>query len=149
MSATGLEVLDKTVQTTNIWLNEIMAELIPDRQTAWHVLGAVLRPLRDRLSIDQAAHLSAQLPIIVRGVFYDQWHPADEPRRERHLDEFLAHVAAGLEQARPVNARDATRTVFGVLARHVSPGEVRKLRDTLPAEIRTLWPENGGARPAA
>ena len=39
MSATGLDVFDKTLQTTN---NEIMAKLGPDRQVAWHVLGAVL-----------------------------------------------------------------------------------------------------------
>lgn len=34
MSATGLEVFDKTIQTTNIWLGEIERELAPDRQRA-------------------------------------------------------------------------------------------------------------------
>ena len=42
MSATGLDVFDKTLQTTNIWLDEIMAKRGLDRQMAWHVLGAVL-----------------------------------------------------------------------------------------------------------
>ena len=50
MAATGLDVFDKTLQTTNIWLDEIMEVIGPDRQVAWHTLGAVLRPLRDRLS---------------------------------------------------------------------------------------------------
>ena len=36
MSATDLEVFDKTLQTTNIWLDEIMAKLGPDRRVAWH-----------------------------------------------------------------------------------------------------------------
>ncbi|TMJ79725.1 MAG: DUF2267 domain-containing protein, partial [Alphaproteobacteria bacterium] len=49
MSATGLDVFDKTLQTTNIWLDEIMGKLGPDRQVAWHVLSAVLHALRDRL----------------------------------------------------------------------------------------------------
>jgi uncharacterized protein (DUF2267 family) len=49
MSATGLDVFDKTLQTTNIWLDEIMAKFEPDRQVAWHALGAVLHALRDRL----------------------------------------------------------------------------------------------------
>jgi uncharacterized protein (DUF2267 family) len=62
MSATGVNVFDKTLQTTNIWLDEIMEELGLDRQLAWHILGAVLRALRDRLPADLAAHLSAQLP---------------------------------------------------------------------------------------
>ena len=41
MSATGLDVFDKTLQTTNIWLDEIMAKLGPDRQVAWHGMCSV------------------------------------------------------------------------------------------------------------
>ena len=48
MSATGLAVFDKTLQVTNTWLDEIIAELGPDRQVAWHVLSAVLHAVRDR-----------------------------------------------------------------------------------------------------
>ncbi|HEX6114281.1 MAG TPA: DUF2267 domain-containing protein [Geminicoccaceae bacterium] len=51
MSATGLDVFDKTLQTTNIWLDEILDELRPDRQHAYHVLRAVLHALRDRLPL--------------------------------------------------------------------------------------------------
>src|SRR5215216_2105665 len=54
MSATGLDVFDKTLQTTNTWLDEIMAKIGPDRQLAWHALGAVLRALRDRLPLGLA-----------------------------------------------------------------------------------------------
>ncbi len=73
MSATGLDVFDKTLQTTHVWLNEMMEEIGPDRQVAWHVLGAVLRALRDRLPLELAVHLGSQLPILVRGAYYDQW----------------------------------------------------------------------------
>jgi uncharacterized protein (DUF2267 family) len=59
MSATGLNVFDKTLQTTNIWLDEIMAGICPNRQLAWHVLAATLRGYRDRLSLAEAAHLGA------------------------------------------------------------------------------------------
>jgi hypothetical protein len=34
--ATGLEAFDKSIQTTNIWLNEIMEDIGPDRPgTCW------------------------------------------------------------------------------------------------------------------
>lgn len=59
MSATGLPVFDDTVQKTNIWLNEVMDELGPDRQRAYRALRAVLHTLRDRLTTEEAAHLSA------------------------------------------------------------------------------------------
>ena len=139
MSSTGLEVFDKTVQTTNIWLNEISADLGPDRHVAWHVLGAVLRALRDRLPIDLAAHLGAELPILVRGTYYDQWRPQTAPEKSRHLDDFLQRVSDGLSDTRPVNVQDAVSAVFRVLSRHVAPGQIAKVRDALPQEVRSLW----------
>lgn len=103
MSATGLDVVDKTVQTTNIWLDEVMERLGPDRQLAWHALGATFHALRDRLPIHDAAHLSAQLPLLLRGLFFDQWRPSEQPSKERTLAAFLAHVAAGLQAVWPTD----------------------------------------------
>ena len=74
MSATGLEGFDKTVQTTNAWLKEIMEATGLDRRRAYRALAAVLHALRDRLTVDEVAQLGAQLPILVRGLYYDQWH---------------------------------------------------------------------------
>src|SRR5947199_9478445 len=79
MSATGLDVFDKTLQTTNIWLDEIIATLGSDRQVAWKVLSVVLHKLRDRMPVELSAHLSAELPLLVRGVYYDQFAPAKQP----------------------------------------------------------------------
>src|SRR5690606_21674653 len=83
MSATGLDVFDRSLQTTNIWLNEMMESLGPDRQLSWHVLGVVLRTLRDRLPADLAAHLGTQLPLIVRGAYYEQFEPGRQPVKSR------------------------------------------------------------------
>ena len=62
MSASGLDVFDKTLQTTHIWLDALMRDeaIGPDRRIAWHVLGAALRAVRHRVPLDLAAHLGAQ-----------------------------------------------------------------------------------------
>jgi uncharacterized protein (DUF2267 family) len=138
MSATGLEVFDKTLQITNGWLKEIMDELGPDRQLAWHVLGAVLRAIRDRLPEDLSAHLASQLPLLVRGTYYDRYAPSAMPRRAGSADEFLAEISEELRQSRPVDSRDAVRAVCGVLGRHVEAGQLAKVWAALPAEIRRL-----------
>jgi uncharacterized protein (DUF2267 family) len=140
MSATGLDVFDKTLQTTNIWLKEIAEEIGPDRQRAYHALGAVLRALRDRLTIDEAAQLSAQLPLLIRGIYFDQWRPAEQPKRVRHLDDFLAMIAESDGEGAPIDPEDAARAVFKVLGRHIARGEADQLKAVLPAEIRSLWP---------
>lgn len=142
MSATGLDVFDKTLQTTNIWLDEVMHRVGPDRQVAWHVLGAVLRALRDRLPLDLAAHLGAQFPLLIRGHYYDQWHHPSEPERIRSQDEFLKRVGDGLKGGtRPINVTDAVQAVFAVLDNHVTFGQIEKVKGALPKEIVALWPQ--------
>ena len=145
MSSTGLDVFDKTLQTTNIWLDEIMQTLGPERNVAWHVLGAVIRALRDRLPAELSAHLSAQLPLLVRGAYYDRYRPGHGIAPLHTDDDFLHHVAEDLGGIRPVNVRKATQSVFAVLVHHVTPEQVEKVKASLPASIRALWPEHGAA----
>jgi uncharacterized protein (DUF2267 family) len=149
MAATGLEVFDKTLQTTNIWLDEIMKEIGSDRHAAWHTLGAVLRTLRDRLPLELAVHLGAQLPLLVRGTYYEQWHVASQPTRLHTVDEFLERVTEGLHGTRPVNVREATLAVMRTVARHIDAGQVQKVGGALPEAIRAFWREGaaeGGGR---
>jgi uncharacterized protein (DUF2267 family) len=146
MSATGLEVFDRTLQTTHIWLDEIIEDLHTDRQTAWHVLGAVMRPLRDRLPPGLSAHLSAELPLLIRGSYFDQWRPGAEKLKMRSLAAFLERVSDGLRDTKPIGSLDAVRTVFSVLERHLDRGQAEKVRQALPEEIRALWPDGAASR---
>src|SRR5436853_7629075 len=102
MSAHGLDVFDRTFETTHVWLNEICNDLGPDKQVAWKVLSTVLHKLRDRLTINLAAHLGAQLPLLVRGVYYDQFEPGNMPTQFRSPEEIGADAARGLHRPRPV-----------------------------------------------
>ncbi|HEV7265293.1 MAG TPA: DUF2267 domain-containing protein [Falsiroseomonas sp.] len=124
----------------------------PDRKLAWHVLGAVLMTLRDRLPIELATHLGAQLPLLVRGHYYGQWHVAAQPERLRSLDEFLGRVSERMSgMGRPVDVRDATRAVLRTLSRHVEPGQVEKVLGAMPQELKDFWPQEeiGAANDAA
>jgi uncharacterized protein (DUF2267 family) len=138
MSANGLEVFDKTLQTTHIWLDEITDALGPDRQFAWKVLSIVLRKIRDRIPAELAAHLAAELPLIVRGTYYDQYEPTKQPTNA-DLDEFVEDVGRWLSDARPVDPRAAIRAVMTVLSRHVPAGQIGKVQDALPQSLRDFW----------
>jgi len=139
MSTNGLDVFDKTIQTTNIWLDELMAEIGPHRQVAWKVLCVVLRKLRDRLPIELAAHLSAELPLLIRGAYYDQHQPARQPSTCRSMAAFCDEVGEWLQDTRPVDPRLAVEAVFRVLSRHVPEGQISKVHDALPRDIRDAW----------
>ena len=141
MSATGLKVFDTTLQKTNRWLNELMQLLgWGDRERAYLALRATLHALRDRLTVEEAAQLSAQLPMLVRGFYFEGWDPTGKPKKERHEEEFLTDIALAFPDEEVVDAAQVTRAVFTLLAIHVSEGEIEDVRQLLPSGLRHLWP---------
>lgn len=140
MTTTDLRQFDATVHKTNQWISDLLAELDwQDRQGAYGALRSVLHALRDRLSIQEASDLAAQLPMLVRGFYYEGWQPSKAPVRSRTSSEFLEHVRGGIADEDWVDVEQITRAVFRVLTKHVSPGEIEDVRRCLPEDIRTLW----------
>ncbi len=140
MSEKKLDVIDTTVQKTYEWLGDIREELhIPDSQTAYHALSSVLHTLRDRLPAEDVAGFGAQLPILIRGIFYDAWRPAGKPLKIRSREQFLDLVAERFGGIAVVQPERLVHAVLTVVEKHVSPGEVEKLQSTLPRDIRELW----------
>lgn len=144
MSETGVAGLDHTVQETNIWLKAIAEQLLfDDRHHAYNALRAVLHALRDRLQPEVAVHLGAQLPMLVRGIYYEGWHMAGKPTKERSAQEFADHVRKGLPPQFPMDPLMVTRGVFEILWERLDPGEFAKLMNHLPDSLRTLRPRIG------
>jgi uncharacterized protein (DUF2267 family) len=138
MSTSGLAVLDHTVQETNIWLKAVAEQLQLDRHDAYIALRAVLHALRDRLPPEVAVHLGAQLPMLVRGFYYEGWHMAGKPTKDRSVQDFSEHVLRELPPQFPMDALTASRGVFEALWEKLDPGEFAKLMDHLPVSLKTL-----------
>jgi uncharacterized protein (DUF2267 family) len=146
MPATGLEVFDTTVQRTNSWLKELMQIMEwQDRHRAYIALRATLQALRDRLTVDEVAQLGAQLPMLVRGMYYEGWDPRHKPLKVRHKQDFLGRIDEAFNHDEPIDAEAMARGVFGLLEARISEGEIEEIRQILPAELRELWPRSGAA----
>ena len=141
MTATHVDSLDRTIQETNVWLKAVTHDLeTEDRRLAFMALRAVLHALRDRIVPENAVHLGAQLPMLVRGLFYEGWHMAGTPTKERHKEVFLDHVRWTFGPRVDIDAERMTRAVFDVLWEKIDPGEVAKVINMLPEELRELRP---------
>ena len=146
MPATTPEVFDSTVQQTNEWLRDIAAELDDDnRRHAYLALRGTLHAIRDFLPIDESAHLSAQLPMLVRGFYFEGWDPSRTPEEDRSRESFLGRTEHALERAlwnedTDVTAERAARAVLRVLADRISAGELDQVRNAMPERVRELWP---------
>ena len=141
MGKTDVSILDITLQKTHIWLKDL-AYLMgwEDQQLSYTALRAVLHALRDRLPVEVAAKLGAQLPMLIRGIYYEGWVPAHTPAKIHHLDEFLDLVSFYLGNDFLIPLADSiTKSVFKVIENHVSEGEVERLKKVLPQPIAAFW----------
>jgi len=131
----------RTVQETEHWLDELAAASdLGDRSEAYGALRAVLHRLRDRLAPTEASHLAAQLPTLVRGIYYEGWNPARVPHKVRDWDGFKAEVEAEWPGAARHDTDRAIEGVFATLNRNVTAGELDDVRAELPPDIAGHWP---------
>lgn len=141
MADRGLEGIDEAVQQTYIWIDEIAAAFHGSRHEGFQVLRGFLHALRDHLAVDESAQLAAQLPLLIRGLYYEGWDPGHSLQHIRGGQDFLAQVVrdTGLRDS---DARDAVAAAWQTLAAHVSGGEVADVAQSLPKHIRELlvWP---------
>jgi uncharacterized protein (DUF2267 family) len=143
MSATGLESLDHTIQLTYAWIDDLDRRLgWNNKPRAYRLLKAVLHALRDRLPPAELANLGAQLPTLLRGVYYEQWRPMATIVRTRSKGEFLSRVDADFKIDPLPHTAQAIMTVFRLLSDKITAGEIEHVRHALPEELRNIWPES-------
>lgn len=136
----SLHSFDATLQKSAVWMKELAKALgTDDAHLAYKALRATFRALRDHLSVDEAAQFSAQLPTLLRGVFYEGWDPRRVPTRPNNRDTFFETFWQERGAGEILTDPESTiRAVFRVLRRHISAGELRDVMGQLPAEIRDL-----------
>lgn len=138
MPVRSVDSIERSVHKTNDWLSELAAELGEDREDAWRILKAYLQVLRDELTVDEAAQLAAQLPLVLRGAFYEGFDPGRQPAELRHRDEYLARLAELARLPGPDEAERAAEAATRVLRRHVTEGELDDVLSQLPTEVRDV-----------
>jgi uncharacterized protein (DUF2267 family) len=142
MAQTGLATFDTTLERTNHVLREIeRAYGWPKerRNQAYAALRAVLHAVRDRLPVEETAQLAAQLPMLVRGMYYEGWDPSKVPAkmdREAFLDrvrrEFPFEIDGGIERL--------TQTVLAALRQHITDGEWEDVKANFPKDLAGVLP---------
>lgn len=135
-----LEIIASSTQKTHEWIAAVAEESHLDKRNAYKALRAVLQTLRDRLTIDDAVHFAAQLPLFLRGLYYEGWKPSKVPIKMSH-DEFLAAVKEKIVADQFIDPERITRCVLIVVAHFVSSGDMEKVRHNFPSDLQVLWPE--------
>ena len=125
-----LEIVGRSTQITHVWVKEASDELKwKNERRAFLALRAVLHALRDRLTIEEAVHLGAQLPTLIRGTYYDGWRPKKNPVRDSTRYGFLGEIQVAFAKTHDPQVDSIHRTALRgpkhVLARssRIGPGK--------------------------
>lgn len=142
MSKSQVSTFDHALQVANTWVRDVADEFgTEDHQFAYRVLRAWLHTLRDRLTVDTAAHFAAQLPELLRGVYYEGWNPSVVPEKydgKSYVARFARDANISLH-----DVPGAAAATTAALLRHLPMPQVAKALDQLPRDVRALlWPQS-------
>ncbi|MEM8753481.1 MAG: DUF2267 domain-containing protein, partial [Pseudomonadota bacterium] len=91
----GLTTIDHAAESARAWVNELTERLEwTSRRDVLRLLRATLTAVRDHIGHDEAAQLAAQLPVMIRGMFYEGWRPSKTPLKDRSREGFVAEIEA-------------------------------------------------------
>src|SRR5690606_3387385 len=118
-------------QQAQQWVNELADDLDWTAPRAYRLLRSVLHALRDWLPQEEVIDLSAQLPVLIRGIYFEGWRPSETPVWDRKKDEFIARIQEAF-RGDPLDDPDAAvAAVFRLLGRHISRGEIDEVKNSM------------------
>lgn len=134
------DVFATTVQKSNLLLKDIENEFgwIDSKNRAYSLLRAVIQTIRDRLTVQEAADFGAQLPMLIRGVYYEGWKPSRMPVKFNRA-EFIGEVERKFPSDPEISTEKTIRGVFKILEKHVAKEEINDIKNMLPKEFREFF----------
>lgn len=135
-------VFDPHLESAHRWLEELREnlDLRPDEAPrTLHALRAGLHAIRDRLPTNEVVDLGAQLPALIRGLYYEGWTLHHDQKHLRDRPAMIARVAQELAPDQHLDPVDVLRGVIHLLVEHISDGEIRDVLATLPKPLAALW----------
>lgn len=132
--------LNYSLQATQDWISDLAWRLQwHDRERVFRALIATLHALRDCLDRDEAVYMGAQLPAVLRGFYYEGWHPG-RCAIARNRNSFLDRIHDGVQRDPAVEPEEVARSVLGQLADRLSAAEIEEAKAATPRVLHDLWP---------
>jgi uncharacterized protein (DUF2267 family) len=136
-NSASVAALDHAVQSAQTWVHDVAHEFdTKDLEFAYRVLRAWLHTLRDRISVQASANFAAQLPDLIRGVFYAGWDPSAVPEKY-NAHEYVLRFARDATIGADDVGKAASATTAAAL-HHLPAAQIEKVFEQLPADIRAV-----------
>ena len=138
----SIQDLKKAVPDVEAWLADLQQRLKwHDREKVYLALLATLHALRDSLPRDEAAFMGAQLPALLRGLYFEGWHPSARIARAKSRSAFIERIQEGVHRDPGIDADEVASAVFSLLAERLPEAELEDAKAATPSALRMFWPD--------
>ena len=137
---TAIRDFSTAIRATDEWIDDLMRRLgWHDRERAYLALLAALHALRDSLPRDEAVYVGAHMPALLRGLYYEGWHPGARGSAKSR-SAFLERIHDGVHRDPAIEAEQVARAVFALLAARMPAAELEDAKAATPKTLHGLWP---------
>jgi uncharacterized protein (DUF2267 family) len=137
----GSQHLDVAVRETQAWIDDVTQRLgWHDRDKAYLALIAALHALRDVVPVEEVVYLGACFPPLLRGLYYEGWHPTRRSGQAKSRAAFLDRIHEAVHRDPGIDAEQVAHAVFALLAARLPAAEIEDAKAATPKPLRPLWP---------
>jgi uncharacterized protein (DUF2267 family) len=135
-----IKVIERTVALSNEWLKQLDSQLgWNNKQRTYRLFRETLHALRDCLGVNEVAHLASEMPMLIRGIYYEGWQPSATPIADNDREAFVLRIDRAFKNDPLDDTEAALQQVFNFLGQKISAGEIGDVRKSLPKTMRQLW----------
>lgn len=142
MAEQMISAFESSLDKTNVMLKEIESAYgwpKEQRNQSYAAMRTVLHLLRDRMPVGQSVEFAQQLPVLLRGVYFEGWQPENVPVK-LNRDDFLYEVRQGFPYDVEGGTQRVVQVVLDTLRRHVNQGEWEDVKSTMPRDLVQMIP---------
>ncbi len=133
--------LDSTVREAQAWIDDVTQRLgWHDRDKAYLAVVGAMHALRDVLPTEEVVYLGASLPTLLRGLYYEGWHPTRRAGSLKNRSAFLDRIHEAVHRDPGIDVEQVARAVFALFAARLPAAEIEDAKAATPKALRTLWP---------
>jgi uncharacterized protein (DUF2267 family) len=89
--------------------------------------------------VDETFELAAQMPLLLKGIYFDGYDPSGKPLTIRSREELFDEIQDRFDKAEGLSGEIITRAVLKVLYKRAGEGEMDDIKENMPADIQGLF----------
>lgn len=138
---------EKFAQEAHEYINELARDLghPEEKERTLIIWRSVMHTLRDRIHMGESLQVTAPLPMIMKGIYIEDWKYTEKPPRDFDtMEEFEECVK---EEQRRYGEQDfpwskSTDEIISItinsLRRYMNEGQLQHIKDQLPKDIKEV-----------